>query len=550
MHRALAVHAQLDVGGRLGVGARTDCMFVVVHDLHANRQARYQRFQRAVAFTFPVQVGFALALARDFHLDKAVAVLFLQAMADQRVRGVGLQVFTLQQRVDLRCGHLQADAVGFGLYHLAELDLHATRQADVVLLLQQVGDAALARLAVHANHRFVAAANVGRVDRQVRHFPQRIVFLLGEALADRILVRAGEGGMHQVTDVRVARVNLDLVALFDDFAHAIDVGEIQLRVEALGVHVQRDGDEVDVTGTLAVAEQAAFDTVGAGHQAQLGGGHAGATVVVGVQADDHAVTAVDMATEPLDLVGIDVRRGAFHGGRQVEDHLVLRRRVPHLDHRVTHFLGELQLGGAEGLRGVFKGPLGFRLLGGVFDEQLGRVDRDGLDAFLVLVEHDTAEGRGGGVVQVHDGLLGPAQGFKGAGDQVFTALGQHLDGGVLGDVVVFDQGAHEVEVGLRCRRERGFDFLHANGDQGLPETQLFHRVHRLDQRLVAITQVGTAPDRRFGDGLRWPGAVRNIDGRERAVLRRRVFEHAHREILCCRGREKAACRMTVFRDKT
>jgi hypothetical protein len=184
----------------------------------------------------------------------------------------------------------------------------------------------------------------------------------------------------------------DLVALFDDLAHAVDVGEVQLG-STLGVQVQCHGHQVDVTGALAVAEQAAFDAIGAGHQAQLGGGDAGATVVVGVQADDHAVAAVDIAAEPFDLVGVDVRRGALDGGRQVEDHLVLRRRVPHLDHRVTDFLGELQLGGAEGFRRVFEGPLGFRLLGGVFDEQLGGVDRDGLDAFLVLVEDDAAERR-------------------------------------------------------------------------------------------------------------------------------------------------------------
>ena len=39
-----------------------------------------------------------------------------------------------------------------------------------------------------------------------------------------------------------------------------------------------------------------------------------------------------------------------------------------------------------------------------------------------------------------------------------------------------------VEVGLRCRRERCLDFFNAHADQGLPETQLLHRIHRLDQR--------------------------------------------------------------------
>ncbi|MNK79185.1 hypothetical protein D3C87_988470 [compost metagenome] len=221
---------------------------------------------------------------------------------------------------------------------------------------------------------------------------------------------------------------------------------------------------------------------------------------------------------------------------------MLRRRVPHLDHRVTDFLGEFQLGSAEGFRRVFEGPLGVRLHRRVFDEQLGRVHGDGLDTVLVLVEDDATERRRGGVVQVNDGFFCTAQGFESTLDQIFTALGQHLNGGVVRDVAFFDQGTHEVEVGLRSGRERGFDFLYTDLHQGFPEAQLFHRVHRFDQRLVAVTQVGTAPDRRGVDGFRRPGAIRQVDDGKRAVFRRRIFEHAHREIPYCLGRKKAACR--------
>ncbi|MCY1409165.1 hypothetical protein D9M71_245040 [compost metagenome] len=248
---------------------------------------------------------------------------------------------------------------------------------------------------------------------------------------------------------------------------------------------------------------------------------------MGVQADDHAVTARHIAAEPFDLVGVDVRRRDFDGGRQVEDDLVLGGRVPDVDHRVADFLGELQFGGAEGFRRVLEGPLGFRLLSGVFDEQLGSVHGDLFHAVLVLVEDNAAERRAGRVVQVNDGFLRAAQGFERTGDQVFTGLGQHLDGGVVRNVAFFDQAAHEVEVGLRGRRERGLDFLDADADQGLPETQLLGRIHGFDQRLVAIAQVGTAPDRRDGNGLGRPGTVRQIDGGECAVFFRRVFEHGH-----------------------
>ena len=57
----------------------------------------------------------------------------------------------------------------------------------------------------------------------------------------------------------------------------------------LGVHVHGQGDDVHVAGALAVAEQGGLHPLRPGQQAHLGGGHAGAPVVVGVQGDDGAV---------------------------------------------------------------------------------------------------------------------------------------------------------------------------------------------------------------------------------------------------------------------
>jgi len=44
-----------------------------------------------------------------------------------------------------------------------------------VLALEQVGDAALAGLAVDAHDGLIGAAHVVGVDRQVRHFPDEVV---------------------------------------------------------------------------------------------------------------------------------------------------------------------------------------------------------------------------------------------------------------------------------------------------------------------------------------------------------------------------------------
>ena len=71
--------------------------------------------------------------------------------------------------------------------------------------------------------------------------------------------------------------------------HRVDVREIEVRHYSLCIEVERQRDEVDVAGTLAVAEQAALDAVGAGHQAQLGRRHPGSTVFVRMQRDHHGL---------------------------------------------------------------------------------------------------------------------------------------------------------------------------------------------------------------------------------------------------------------------
>ena len=106
-----------------------------------------------------------------------------------------------------------------------------------------------------------------------------------EPLLDRVLVGAGEGGVDEVAGVGVARVDRQLGAVLDGAADLVDVGEVDLRVDALAEQVHPQRHQVDVAGALAVAEQAALDPVGAGHHRQLGRRDRRTPVVVRVQRD-------------------------------------------------------------------------------------------------------------------------------------------------------------------------------------------------------------------------------------------------------------------------
>lgn len=94
---------------------------------------------------------------------------------------------------------------------------------------------------------------------------------------------------------------------------------------------------------------------------------------------------------------------------------------------------------------------------------------------------------------------------------MLTGLNQNLDGDVFRDLVLLDDLAHEVEVRLRCGRKTYLDFLVAHLDQQVEHAVLALRTHWIDQRLVAVAQVHSAPLRSGDDLLVRPGAIRQLD---------------------------------------
>jgi hypothetical protein len=247
-----------------------------------------------------------------------------------------------------------------------------------------------------------------------------------------------------------------------------------------------------------------------------------AAVVVRVQADRDVLAVLDVATEPLDLVGVGVRRGHLDRGGQVEDDLAAVLGLPDVHDRVADLDAELQLGAGEDLGAVLVAERGAgHVLLGVLHDQLGAAGGDGAHLVLRGVEDDATEQRRDGVVEVDVGAPGAGQRLRGPLDEVLAGLGQDRDRDVVGDDVLLDQRAHEREVGLAGRREPDLDLLVAHAHEQLEHAALAHRGHGVDEGLVAVAQVGGQPARGLRDGLGRPGAVGQVDGRERAVAAER-----------------------------
>lgn len=62
----------------------------------------------------------------------------------------------------------------------------------------------------------------------------------------------------------------NVVALRHDFDDSIDVGEVNFRVDALGVKVQGKIDQVNIACTLSVSEQTTLDAISTGKLCELG----------------------------------------------------------------------------------------------------------------------------------------------------------------------------------------------------------------------------------------------------------------------------------------
>jgi hypothetical protein len=364
---------------------------------------------------------------------------------------------------------------------------------------------------------------------EIRDLPHRVVPRQRlHPLLDGVLVRAGERRVDQVAHVGVAGMDRQAVAVLGHPAQSVDVRDVQLGIDPLGEQVHGQGDHVDVAGPLAVAEEGPLDAVGAGQHAQLGRRDRAAPVVVRMEGQHDTVAPGDPPQEPLDGVGVEIRRVHLDGGRQVQDELPVGCGLDDVGDRLADLDGELRLGARVALRRVLVEDLraAHRLL--ELPAELRGVDGDVDDARLVQPEdHPPLQDRGR-VVEVHDGTPGAPHALVGPVDQLGPALHQHLDGHVVRNQVLLDQDAHEVVVGLGRRREPDLDLLEAHPHERVEHSPLARRVHRIDEGLVTVAEIDRAPAGSLRELPVRPGPVGELEGHERAVLAERHAPRSHR----------------------
>ena len=303
---------------------------------------------------------------------------------------------------------------------------------------------------------------------------------------------------HERAAVGLAFVHLHTA---DPFVHLGDggqVGEVELGVNPLRIHIQSEGDDIDVARALPVAEEGALDPFAPCEQAHFAVRHRTTSVVMGVEGKHDVFPVFQVLAHILDLVGVHVGHGMGDGDGQVDDDLILRRGLPNIEHGVADFRRELGLGTRETLGGILEGDfaLGFLL---IRLTELRACDGD-VDNFLLgTAEHLFTLRHGRGIIQVHDRVFGAVERLEGLGDDMLARLGEHLNGDVVGNEVLLDEGTAELVFRLACGGEPDLDFLEPNFTQELEKFKFFLQAHRNHECLIAVAKIHATPNGRFVD---------------------------------------------------
>ncbi len=237
-----------------------------------------------------------------------------------------------------------------------------------------------------------------------------------------------------------------------------------------------------------------------------------------MHAQDDRIAALQVAAHPFDLIGIDVGRRVLNRRGKIDDGLVLWRGLPDIEHRLADLQRVVQFGPGKTLRRILEDPLRSGIRCGDLLEHPCAVDSDLLHALAIQLEDHLALQRRCRVIKMNDRARRALQSLKSPMDQVFARLCQHLHGHIRRDAALLNQLAAKIEVGLRGGGKSDLDLFEAQPHQQIKHTVFPLRVHRLNQRLIAVTQVNAAPRRSLVDGLARPLAVVQPHSRSRRVL--------------------------------
>ncbi len=218
----------------------------------------------------------------------------------------------------------------------------------------------------------------------------------------------------------------------------IHIFYIKLRVHSLGKHIQGKCYYIHITGPFTIAKESSFHPFPSRHEAKLCGGDGTASIVMRMQAQDNGIPIRNFVAEPLYLIGINIRTCHLHRCRQVDNHFIIRIRLPDILYGFTYLKGKLQLSSGKAFRGIFINIFRFRGSCRLISYTFCPKDRKLNYFFFAHMKDCPALQSGCGVIQMNNRLPGSPYRLKGFFDQTLPGRCQYLDQDIIGDQILFD----------------------------------------------------------------------------------------------------------------
>ena len=216
-----------------------------------------------------------------------------------------------------------------------------------------------------------------------------------------------------------------------------------------------------------------------------------------------------MFIHPFNLIRINIWCIHLYSGRKIDNHWIFSCGSPFSLHSGTDFQGEIKFRTGKALRRILQNNLS-RELSGTFFYHACSIYRNLNDFLTTLSEYHIPLQSRGRVINVYNCLRAPLNRGKGFIQQFLPALCQHLYFHIIRDQFSFNQLTKKIKFNLTGSRKAHFNFLKPQFDQIFKKFDFLIHHHRIDQRLVTVPQIHTAPHRRFFNLLTRPLSFRVI----------------------------------------
>ena len=271
------------------------------------------------------------------------------------------------------------------------------------------------------------------------------------------------------------------------------ITEVKLRIYTLRIHIQCQRHNIHISGTLAISEQSAFNTISTCQKSHFCITDTTSTVIMRMQRDQHILTIFHVFAHIFNLACVNVRHCILYSTWQVYDAFVICGRLPYIQNCVAYFQCIFRFCSGKALRTVLKCKISFCLISQLF-QKFGTVYGNLQDLFFGFFKYLFSLCHRGRIVYMYNRSRSTFHCFKSLADNMLSCLCQYLNGHIIRNQVLIDQCSQEIILCLGSGRETDFDFFKTNLYKQFKEFYLLFQTHRYDQCLVSITQIDAAPD--------------------------------------------------------